>query len=207
VCCKGTWNERSLDKKEKNFIRKRGLKAWSRLCTRCTGWKIGGVMSCLTREDLWLLPRSMTTNQQPINLCHSQKKRGLVTTLLQRRLEGMEDVDKTTVLWRMDPGWLYFSICFCSLSDDTQQWPPWCGNRQVEATTDTTKGIMGIISMSRHHRHHHNQRGCGLLTLVTTQMEDGRRKTEALSCCCFKHECWELLDATRPGESSGTATG
>jgi len=39
-------------------------------------------------------------NHQPITnqLVSQQKKRGLVTTLLQRRLEGMENVDKITVL-------------------------------------------------------------------------------------------------------------
>jgi len=39
-----------------------------------------------------------TTNQQPINLCHNQKKCGLATTQLTRRLEGMENVDETTAL-------------------------------------------------------------------------------------------------------------
>jgi len=39
-------------------------------------------------------------NHQPITnqLVSQQMKRGLVTTLLQRRLEGMENVDKITVL-------------------------------------------------------------------------------------------------------------
>mgnify|MGYP000608829861 CR=1 FL=1 len=75
----------------------------------------------------------------------------------------MENVDKIQHF----EGWIYGGcdlFCCCSLSDGThQRLHNVIGNRQVEAITDTTKGIIDIINMSWHHRHHHNQKRGGLL--------------------------------------------